>query len=243
MPFQSQDLSSNLVQELDCFLKINNFPDLFRKYEWENDTHDKQFPDIYNLEVRLSKSDMEGGITLDNVRGVAEWGGLPNLGRIRGNNIVAPQNTFNVSSGGPIPNLASRPGIPIAIISEVEGIGPTYQSKVLRFALAQEYGAIDTRCVRVFGQGSPATQKHEWLDLVATQGAPNRWSIPEVQQNWPAGYSVWINILRYLANNLPKNCPHTSNFVNGGLRKTGEWSCADVEMALFTYASEAIAAI
>ena len=199
---------------------------------------------ITSLRVRLSQSDMKNGITLDDVRAVAAWGGLRNPARINGSNTVAPQNLLNASSGGPIPDLAGSPANPIAIIGAVEGIGPTYQSKVLRFALAQEYGAIDTRCLRVFGQGDAAAQKHDWLQLCARQsrhqGRPSGWFIPEAQQNWPAGYSKWINIQRYFANHLPKNCPHKSNFVTGGLRKKGEWSCADVEMAFFAYSSESI---
>jgi len=81
------------------------------------------------------------------------------------------------------------------------GLGPTYLSKVIRFALPEEYGAIDTRIVRVVGQGDPASRQHNWLALRVRNDGYG-WYIPKVQVTWPNDYAKWINILRFLQVNL-----------------------------------------
>jgi hypothetical protein len=117
-----------------------------------------------------------------------------------------------------------------------KGIGPTYLTKVLRFGSPIEYGAIDTRCVRVFGEGDPTSQQHRWLRLhVRNYGYG--WYIPRTQRDWPTEYGVWVNILRYFSQLLPGDCPHPTAFKESGLRLRNEWACSDIEMALFAYAS------
>lgn len=111
-------------------------------------------------------------------------------------------------------------------------LGPTYVSKVLRFALPVHFGAIDTRCVRMFGEDSD----HRWVSLKVVDYGYGPY-IETASSRWPRGYGTWINILRYFAHHLPTNCPHPQNFVDSGLRTKGVWTCADVEMALFAYAS------
>ena len=48
---------------------------------------------------------------------------------------------------------------------KIKGLGPTYLSKVLRFALPSEFGAIDTRIVRVVGMGDPTSKQQNWLSI------------------------------------------------------------------------------
>jgi hypothetical protein len=242
MPFPSQGLNQNLIGQLQAFIANNNFPELYQAYDWGNDAHANGFQDIFALETQISGNDIAGGITLNDVRAVAGWGRLRNPGRIQGPGIALTANTLNNLGGGSQVNLRNNPEGPINALANIRGIGPTYQSKVLRFGQAQEYGAIDTRCVRVFGLGNPNSQQQEWLQLYARQsthkGRPTGWYIPANQPGWPIQYSVWINILRYFANQLPNNCPHPANFINAGIRINGAWTCSDVEMALFTYASQ-----
>jgi hypothetical protein len=241
MPFQSQGLGAGLIGQLQAFMANNDFLQLYQAYDWGNDSYANGFQDIFDLELRLSGNDRAGGISLDDVRAVADWGRLRNPGRVQGPDIALPPNTLNAMVGGPQVNLQNNPEEPTNALANVSGIGPTYQSKVLRFGQAQEYGAIDTRCVRVFGLGDPGAQQQEWLQLYARQsthrGRPAGWYIPANQSGWPNQYATWINILRYFANQLPNNCPHPENFVDRNLRVGGAWACADVEMALFTYAS------
>jgi hypothetical protein len=129
-----------------------------------------------------------------------------------------------------------------ALLHRVLYVGPTYASKVLRFALPKHYGAIDSRCVRVFGQGDPASKKQDWLELQASPSnkSRNRWGILESQAGWPQGYGVWLAILRHIASTIAVPCPHPPIFAKEGLRRMGQWACADVEMALFTYASQQV---
>ena len=242
MPFPSFGLAATLLADIAAFAANNNFPDLYRSYSWRNDTYVNQFPDILGLELQLSGDDKSTGITLTDVQAVAAWGAMRNPGRINGAHVSLPALTLHTAGGVPQPALAHAPATPIIHLQNVNGIGPTYQSKVLRFGMPAEYGAIDTRCVRVFGQGDPAAQQHRWLTLSATQGQHNGraagWSIPENQAQWPNGFTIWINILRRFAQILPANCPHPAPFVDSGMRAAHVWTCADVEMALFAYASQ-----
>jgi hypothetical protein len=238
MPFPPRSLLPPLVAKLNRFSAATNFRKLYQTYDWKGDTHANGFPDIYCLESRLMRSDRTTGVTLEDVKAVARWGALRNRKRILGKAVVAPRNTFHNRAGASPPILAATPLRPLAVVrgNLFAGIGPTYISKVLRFALPQEYGAIDTRCVRVFGIGDKKSSRHRWLALLASRG-PGGWYLTNSQKQWPAGYSLWINILRHFAATLAPDCPHPPAFVAGGLRRLGVWECADVEMALFSYAS------
>lgn len=238
MPFRCLLTDPPLIAQLSAFAQENSFPDLYRAYSWRNDTYANGFPDIYRLESRLIRSDRTNGITLNDVKAVAEWGSMRNQGRIRGPAVVAPMNTLHTVAGTAVGTLATYPLVPLTLIqTHLKGIGPTYLSKVLRFALPQEYGAIDTRCVRVFGRGDPGAHRHDWLALHARNDGYG-WYISKTQVHWPNEYEVWINILRHFAAVLPSNCPHPPAFAQGGLRQQGTWECADLEMALFSYASD-----
>lgn len=237
MPFAPINLNPNIQAQLGAFAASNNFPDLYKGYNWGNDTHLNGFPDILSLEIQLSENDLNYGVTLKDVQEVAAWGNLRNSKRINGPEVILSPNTFRMANGQVKPALAIAPVGPIEAINAT-GIGPTYKSKVARFSLPQEYGAIDTRCVRVFGQGDPSNQQHNWLQL-SVRNDGYGWYINANQAHWPKGYGTWIQVLRFFASALPANCPHPAGFVGSGMRLPGNaWSCADVEMALFTYASQ-----
>jgi hypothetical protein len=238
MPFAPVGLSEILIEELNGFLTENDFSDLYVSYNWRNDNYDDGFPDILKIENVLVASDRNEGISLEDVRRVADWGKLRNPGRIQGKEIVLPPRTLHDTNINPSENLALSPLRPLLFLegNVKKGVGPTYLSKVLRFGLPVEYGAIDTRCVRVFGKGDPLSQRHGWLDLKARNDGYG-WYIPKAQRAWPSSYGTWLNILRYFSQRLPRNCPHPKAFTRCGLRLNNEWACADVEMALFTYAS------
>lgn len=242
MPFESKGLSKALCDELDAFLKSNDMQALYKSYAWKNDTYARGFPDIAKLELQLRNSEIDTGITLNDAIDVAKWGAMRNQKRISGSATVLPKNTLISADGATQPCVETQPQEPIDTLKLINGFGPTYQSKVLRFALPEEYGAIDTRIVRVFGQGNPKANKHAWLELKTTlgthKGKATGWSISNTQKNWPSGFSRWINILRYIAGKIEGKCLHPRQFEEYGLRKDGVWTCADVEMALFSYASK-----
>ena len=224
---------STLPRQLNAFLLKNDFPRLYKSYAWERDTHSCGFPDIYSLEVQFRNQLQRGGITDNDIRDVAKWGGLSSYDKIK----------IKDTEGFGILNIMLK--IPIGepehfatlLDNSTKYIGPTYVSKVLRFAMPEQYGAIDTRCVRVFGQGDPFSQQHNWINLKAYENSPKRWNILR-RTNWSAEYGVWIDILRYFAQRLPANCPHPAQFNQRGLRANGIWTCADVEMVLFAYATK-----
>ena len=148
-------------------------------------------------------------------------------------------------NGLPLPQLREKPTIPLEELSQqTSGLGPTYLSKMLRFLAPIEYGAIDTRIVRTFGRPT-FMQGESWLSLGVQVGQNGKYYIPTYQAGWPNEYAKWINILRFFAGlaNAPETgqaCPHPSAFVDRRLRKKGKWGCADIEMALFSYASQQV---
>jgi hypothetical protein len=241
MPFPPNGLPDGLVAELDEFPREYDFANLYMSYNWKNDNYNDGFPDILRIEHLLIESDRNEGISLGDVRIIANWGSLRNPARIKGNEIALPPRTLHDANNTPAENLALDPIGPVLLLQRniEKGIGPTYLSKVLRFGLPMEYGAIDSRCVRVFGEGDPPSQRHHWLSLRARNDGYG-WYISKVQRAWPSAYGIWLNILRYFSHRLPKNCPHPPAFVHSGLRSNNEWACADVEMALFAYASQFI---
>ena len=248
-PYEPIGLDNGLTKQLDSFIQEHDFVKLYMSYSWKNDRHDTGFKDIFLLESQFNDQD-KSTISLQDVKDVAKWGGLP---RAEGVEIIDPesfkllcrilQGRIQIEEVGHV--TKSMPGVPAKLMDEsVKGIGPTYVSKVLRFALPVQYGAIDTRCVRVLGNGDSLSNRNRWLQLVAHRPDKkvNRWAIQSYNYNWTDGYGTWTNILRYFAHKLPDNCPHPQNFVDAGLRDKGVWTCADVEMALFAYASGVISA-
>ncbi|OQC19509.1 MAG: hypothetical protein BWX69_02617 [Planctomycetes bacterium ADurb.Bin069] len=230
MPFKSE-LPSDLRERVEEFSQTNNLLDLYMRYSWNGDTWKAGFPKIRELELRLSNSDRSYGITLKDVKAVVEWS-MDCPGKVTcHSDIVMPANVLQNKEGRAEPKLEDDPTCPmLKFDGSLRGAGPTYRTKVLRFALPREYGAIDTCCVRAFGR-----EGRGWLDLKNVQGGHG----PRIYTNktcWPSQYGVWINILRHLAGTLPAKCKHPQQFLNAGIRRSGVWECADVEMALFWFA-------
>lgn len=229
-------------EKLDVLLKELDFPGLYKSYGWKNDTWGRGFPDILRLELEVKDAALNNSIARSHLIDIAEWGGLPGKERI---NCPDPLKISIYDEDG-IPQffIYDDPDYAVSIIQEqVKGYGPTYISKLLRFASPESFGAIDTRLVRVFGHGDSSARKIRILNLIADQTG-GRWYISKTQEGWPAEYGTWVNSLRYLAsalNDLGIKCPHPRGFVETGLRNAdNEWLPADVEMALFAYASRRI---
>ena len=223
-----QEEAGRLLADLD-------FPALYREYAWRNNTWEKGFPDILRLEREVTTAARSQALGLDHVRQVARWGGL--AGRVD----CPDRLTVPLYVGGaPAYWLVHDSGETVRDIErQIRGFGPTYASKLLRFAVPQVFGALDTRLVRVFGRGDPTTQRYALLDLTAER-FDGRWAIPATQPGWPGEYGTWTGVLQALASALNREevcCPHPAGFAAAGLRSHGIWVAADVEMALFSYAS------
>lgn len=239
MPFESNLSDCSLISKIDDFLENTNITDWYKRYDWKNDSWARGFQDIFRLELTIGDSVRKNTLGLNHIKEIASWGG--------NNNPIACNGTINVpiyEDSDIAKWVESEPEKYITnICDSIRYFGPTYGSKLLRFALPAEYGAIDTRLVRVFGKGDDRSNSANLLDLKVTLNPEKRWYINKYQSKWPAEYGTWINILRYISKQMNDNelpCPHPRNFVDAGLREGGEWFCADVEMALFSYATHCI---
>lgn len=243
MPFLPRNLPLDLQDRLSEFAQAHDFAELYKSYAWEQDTHQEGFPRILALEKSIRENALTNRISVKQIHDIAEWGKLPSI-----NSIECSADAVNVrlcqSNGLPLPELADDPLTPLnELDGQTKGLGPTYLSKVLRFCLPSEYGSLDTRIVRVVGNGDRNSKRNSWLSLgVAT--TDHRFYIPRYQARWPSDYGVWTNILRFFANSLNnsniQSCPHPAAFAEKKLREEGTWTCADVEMAIFSYASSCL---
>jgi hypothetical protein len=238
MPFSPRYLTNDLENKLRDFLKSNDFTRMYKEYFWRNDNWENGFPDIFKLEKKVLISAKGNFLCKEDIICIVIWGGFRNIKRV-----VCPESikTTLYENGKINEALKENPLITLRELKNcIKGLGPTYLSKILRFAQPAEFGAIDTRIVRVVGNGDFDHKRHDWINIkVCNYG--DGWYIPSQQSSWPSEYSKWINILRYFAmvlNNEKVFCPHPINFPKSNLRAEGVWECADVEMALFSYVSK-----
>jgi hypothetical protein len=90
--------------------------------------------------------------------------------------------------------------------------------------------------VEEFGEKQREKQRR-WLAWSVTR-AKGAWSTSLRKK--PAQYKLWLLILHHIASSLnlkKRPCPHPRMFTKSGLREKNVWYTADVEMALFAYAS------
>ncbi|MDK2940325.1 MAG: hypothetical protein PWQ51_2490 [Methanolobus sp.] len=239
MPFESNLSNPSLIAKIDNFLESTDIVDYYKKYGWKKDLWTKGFPDIFRLEIMIGEAIRTNTLEQNHILKIAKWGG--------NNNPIKCNDSINVPiyNGDDIAKWVElKPEAYIDdICDSIRYFGPTYGSKLLRFALPSEYGAIDTRIVRVFGKGDEKSSQVDLLNLKVNSTPEKRWYINKYQPNWPAEYGKWINILRHISKQMNKNdlpCPHPHNFIDAKLRESGNWFCADVEMALFSYATHCI---
>lgn len=235
-------LSIQLQGRIESFLADHDLDSLYREYNWFQDTWENGFPDMLQLEVDLTTHAKQGYVRKTDIMKVAKWGRLPNRKRIQ-----CPERIRIALYDGD--DLAEffriPPSAPLKTLRDsIKGIGPTYLSKILMFSRPQLYGAIDTRLVRVFGRRDTDIEGFMWLSL-EVRNYGYGWYIPESQASWPSQYDTWIEILHHIAslcNASGHKCPHPEKYIAIGLREKGIWIAADVETALFSYASKRLQA-
>ena len=241
MPLDRVGLDKSLTERLQGFLAVHDFAQLYTQYDWERDKWRAGFPDILKLEQRLTTRAKGNLVTKHDVIAVAKWAKRRNIASIEcPEALVLPLHS--VEAGGPSVLPADPAALATQLRQATKGLGPTTLSKVLRFAVPRELGAIDTRIVRVVGQGDQPSKREDWLTL-QVRNYGYGWYIPLPQRAWPGEYSKWVSILRFFAASLNDSgiaCPHPDGFVDNGLRVRGLWACADVEMALFSWASSCV---
>lgn len=231
-------LSIQLQGRIESFLADYDLGSLYREYNWAGDTWENGFPEMRQLEEDLVIAAKHGYLTKTLIVRVARWGRLKNIKRVQ-----CPEHIrISLYDGD---DLAESPRIdpstPLKLLREtIKGMGPTYLSKVLMFSRPRLYGAIDTRLVRVFGSGDAGSEGLRWISL-AVKNYGYGWYIPEYQTSWPGEYNTWVEILHHMAhlcNTSGHKCPHPDEYIAIGLREKGIWIVADIETALFSYASK-----
>jgi len=237
LPESTQEKVLELLSEI-------SLPQDYQSYDWGNDSWKTGFQDIVRLECTMIDAAKRNCITKEHLLQIARWGGHPSQGKINcRDRIELPLYVDGTYADW----VESNPVKGIKVLApQMSYFGKVYQSKLLRFAMPWEYGAIDKRLCQVFGRGDPASQHTELLSLkVEYNYQQNRWDLKYYQAEWPSEYGTWIHILRMIANELNQldtPCPHPEVMYARGLRKKGIWECADVEMALFSFASKVIGA-
>jgi len=235
-------LTDNHLKIIETFLTEQDFPDLYKTYEWppkkkkkNNDTWGKGFPQLYSLEKEISAAARRHALNRDFLVKIKEWGGD---NRTK-NKVTWPHpDAIKLYEGNlPAEWLLRHPEQAISRLdSQIYQFGPTYCSKLLHFAVPQVCGALDTRLVQTFGLKA---QHYPLLKLKVT--GRSDWGSPSISKSksgWPGEYGTWVLILQQFAQMLNKNknpCPHPEQYVISGLRQRGQWLPADVETALFSY--------
>jgi hypothetical protein len=226
---------------IEKFIRENDISQLYQEYEWYDDTWDRGFPDLFRLEQNISYAARTSSLSQEHLIQVAKWGRHPNPKKITCYN---PINITLYVNDYPAEWLERESENAVWILEgQTRGFGPTYCSKLLHFAVPQVFGAIDTRLVRTFGRGDPDSSLcYPLLDLMVIRSG-KRWAIPSSQEGWPKEYGTWTSILKYFAqtlNQAGKSCPHPKQYYDFNLREEGVWLPADIETALFRYASQVV---
>jgi hypothetical protein len=215
----------------------------YQSYDWGRDNRRTQFRDIVRLECLMIDAAKRNCITRDHLLHIAQWGGHPSSDQIRCRNPISlPLYTDEGYADWVITNPVK--GIEI-LNPQMYYFGKVFQSKLLRFVMPWEFGAIDKRICQVFGRGDPGSQYCELLSLEVEYNG-KRWDLKYQQAGWPSEYGTWIQILRMIANEMNQSgtpCPHPELMYEMGLRKKGIWECADVEMAMFSFVSRLLSAV
>ena len=234
-------LTPNFEKTIEIFLHEEKIVDLYKSYEWKNDTYQTNFSDLFELEKEAISAAKANFFKLYLLKKIGTWGNHPDSESI---SCEDPLNIIFYSNNSPVPWLKKDPVKAIRIIeANVNGYGPTFSSKLLHFAVPQIFGALDTRLVRVFGKNSEDIKKYQLLDLKVNRPKKGRPSINVTKSVWPKEYGTWVGILNNFADYLNQNniiCPHPEPYVQKGLRVKNQWLPADVETALFSYASHVI---
>ncbi|MCK8517691.1 hypothetical protein [Methanoculleus sp. 7T] len=243
MAIRSFTLSEETQDKVMDLLSEVSLSQYYRSYDWGRDQWKTGFQDIVRLECTMIDAARQNSITMDHLLQIAQWSKLRSQNEIQ----ITHQNPSIdlplYSNGTYAEWIKDNPAKGIAVLNpQMKYFGKVSQSKLLRFAMPWEYGAIDKRLCQVFGRGDPASQHTELLSLKVVYNG-TRWDLKYQQTEWPSEYGTWIQILRMIASELNLSgmpCPHPEVMYTRGLRKKGIWECADVEMALFSFASKAI---
>jgi hypothetical protein len=207
-------------------MDVRRFTDYYRAYVW-SDTHGlsgyppDQYPAfewIKSLEKRFLHYRSDPEVTpLFLIREMIQWGGSQNGVLEKFDNALGTHclqtKLDSVLGSLRIPRDAIKSAL------DIPGLGLTYASKLLRFLDPERYGALDGRIRKALGKIDPSP-------------------IPKVfdgnKPNMASGYCIFTEYVESLRRELSaKSIP----FPSEGSCAQQVWQAADVEMALFHWAS------
>lgn len=229
------DLPEQLKNQIEQFVDSQDWVGLYKGYLWHNDTWRNGFPDILRLETQMRSSLQNGEIKKQDVLDVAYWGKFFYPPKITSPESIPIAEKVQKDDGSSILQAL------ITLKENGVGFGPTYLSKVLRFAFPDRAGGLDSRIIRVFGIGDPTVNQYQWL-TIRTHKLGSEWTINR-NRLWPLEYDKWLRILSRIVafiNDKEVFCPHPQKFIDTGLRAEGIWINADVEMAVLTYVTDVL---
>jgi hypothetical protein len=230
-------LTNSRQDTIDTMLGELEFPRLYRAYSWKEDTWKKGFPDLFRLELELSRAARERVLCEKHLLDIAEWGGLRNKKRISCPRSIKIQLYTRDSPAG---WLKKDPARAVGLIeNQIIGFGPTYSSRILHFAVPSVFGALDTRVVRIFGRENGHPGRYSLMNLKVTR-VGSSYAVFSNQPGWPDEYATWTGALNQIAKSLNEQkikCPHPKRYIQSGLRTKGAWLPADVETSLFAFAT------
>lgn len=213
-------------------LDLRKFPDYFRSYNWQAkhslygypaDSYPK-FGWVASLEQRFNwlrlncKSENTAGIYL--LKEMIQWGGSQNGTLQKFEDGIEQHGLLQLV----LYTVASlqNPEKAIASALKFPGMGLTYASKMLRFFDPEHYGAIDSRIRKALLEREPSV-------LPKIYDSSN--------QSMVAGYVAFSRYVDLIKTQLDEEgIARPACELPAGLGST-HWRSADVEMALFGWAS------
>jgi hypothetical protein len=206
-------------------MDIRRFPEWYKAYYWQ-DKHSlfgyppDQYPTfewINSLERRfLHYRNCPDSAPLFLVREMILWGGSQNGVLEKFDNALG-SHCLNTKLNAVLEALP-HPRNAVHAALDIPGLGLTYASKLLRFLDPDRYGALDGRIRKALSKLSPSP-------------------LPKIfdgnKQSMTSGYCAFSEYLEGLGRELLTNgIPFPSE-----LEERSSWRAADIEMALFQWAS------
>ena len=202
---------------------LKDFPVLFAQYEWDSlhaafgwppDCLDTGFPWIVALEGQFRAAMEQNEFPpVSLVTEMILWGGNQNnvLGKFS-KHVRAKAYESYISE---VIDSLDEPPLALDAAMAIKGFGPTYGSKLLRFCRPRDYGAFDSRIRRA---------------MKGELGAPSDYPTTMHKQ-----YSGFLGILHEYQRGLQTTKVLRPSY--GSRAASAAWTAAEVEMALFAWAS------
>jgi len=232
--FNPPCLTDMLKEQLVQFVGSLDWPRQYSQYTHDDDSWEKGFHAIAELERGISEHLTLGYLTRKDIVKIARWESPHTKDRMKCPGILR----LNVNEN----NDSEIEKILRLLEVSVKGTRTLFLTTIMRFISPSRMGLLDANLVRAFGVGDSNINSPKWLNL-AVRKTEDSWFFAGNWWSWPNEYYRWNLILGFLAFSLNERgitCPHPNGFLEKALRQKGTWICADVEMALSSYASEVI---